>query len=1465
MKKLISLVVAAVLLLSLVPANLVMAATFTDLPTGWSKEAMTAAVDNGLLNGYENGEIRPNGKLTRAEFAAILVRAFGAETRADISGYSDVAASDWYYDYIAKVVKMGAMQGVSASRMNPNQNITREEVFTAVSRVLVLESQDHSVLSKFHDGANISDWAKAGMAALVQRGYVNGDTLGNVHPGANITREEFAQFMHNAIRTYITKEGTYKENLEGIVVLRTGDVTLEGLTVTSDLVLGDGVMDKAVLLNGIKVEKRLLARGGTITIKDTTLGENVVVNNVNGVTPFKNYRDEAVFKGLVENTRATFLVRPGTSGGGSARPGVTNITIYVDGVQKTVSAGSKIESLTYTERLGYTFSWKYENGDPVLAGTELVDGMKVLTNYVLNVYPLHFVDADGTTPFAYYKTGYVAPTSFTVENQSTIVLPKDENIERDGFALAGWKTLTGQDVTSLAVTADLTVSEGLTLKAVWIDGPITIYVDDVAKKVAKGSTIESLTYTENLGYTFNWKYDNGTAVPAGTVLTSGMKVYSNYSLNEYPIHFVDADGTTPFVYYKAGFAAPTSFTILNQATTLLPKDENVERLGWRLVGWKKLDGTDVSALAVTQDLTVTDGITLKAVWEKIPYAVAFKNKDGSAFTDFVGGTPSTAFDVEAPYVFPALNTVHRTGYKFLGWFKRVESGGTVTYVPYDATLAVAAGMGTLVDVYADFEVIEYEVVYHATFKDGYTPETKYTILNADTTPLAAFDKVVVTDPSMVMGGWRLADNTDFAGFQVTDDTPLVLHLYPHLVPKPPVTVNFFRGYNTVLNVKTSGTYVGGTLSAADLPDMTQYYKKGYAETESLASVYAGNEYTHTTQASLWYVDDTNTLVPFTTEVVITKDTNVYILLDSLSITAVIRDIPEPLRVAAYYNASTRAMDSVKDMAKAGRQQLEKAISLDMIPRYDEMKAKLIEKLSKAGLIDENMNIKVSKISLPISTFVKEETVDKMAKQHVRDVVNTPAERDELFHMINVSEIAALLGIPGTVDEALVNAYLDGLTPQQRTEFADMAYAKIKATVEYDTLVEKVVSKKEYEINAGNLSEAITIAGAIRKLTLDEALAQTNNALLDKMINILGKARVNGYFIEIRDAYCDGLDAAIARVKSTHQAEKYTSYLTWTVDVINEILVPIYEKAVPKVVDKIEGFGVPYDGNKYLKYLVEEHNVVESLLTYNSALRSETLTGYTVKDVLDYYDYFYMLLLVGDDALCWYGDDGNVTPAEFAAVYTALFEKGEYAYARLRELAEAFEADGSLPNRVDSLVSQVKQISDLLDKYQTKLQGLVARYLGSSVDDLITSGDLENNEKVQKLADWLVGQEEPVITIDSLYELFYQYDDSAKAKLQELIDSGKLRAAVDKFESTSIGELFKGNGRFGSLADRLDEIKNSGRVTGIVDSVYDLLCIVAQEGIEPFRVEATKTDIATKDDYEFSVAGVTLRITRKLEF
>ena len=70
------------------------ASDFSDFPTDWSAAAVSHAVEHGLLTGSD-GKINAAGKLTRAEMAAVVNRAFGAKAAASITGYSDMAEGAW--------------------------------------------------------------------------------------------------------------------------------------------------------------------------------------------------------------------------------------------------------------------------------------------------------------------------------------------------------------------------------------------------------------------------------------------------------------------------------------------------------------------------------------------------------------------------------------------------------------------------------------------------------------------------------------------------------------------------------------------------------------------------------------------------------------------------------------------------------------------------------------------------------------------------------------------------------------------------------------------------------------------------------------------------------------------------------------------------------------------------------------------------------------------------------------------------------------------------------------------------------------------------------------------------------------------------------------------------------------------------------------------------------------------------
>ena len=231
--------------------------------TAWYAEAVSAAVNNGLLYGKSSTTLDPNGDMTRAEMAAIINRSFGCYKVADISQYKDVSKDKWYYKDVAMAVQMGTYNGRSSSTMAPDSPITRQEAMTVVARALELDYDSYSKtdLSVFSDRSEISNWALPYVRAMVGADYIHGH--GKIlAPLDNITRAEFAQIFHNIIGSYITVKGSYDKDIKGSVLIRTDDVELKNLTVDGDLIIGCGAADGKITLDNVTVKGRLLVWGG---------------------------------------------------------------------------------------------------------------------------------------------------------------------------------------------------------------------------------------------------------------------------------------------------------------------------------------------------------------------------------------------------------------------------------------------------------------------------------------------------------------------------------------------------------------------------------------------------------------------------------------------------------------------------------------------------------------------------------------------------------------------------------------------------------------------------------------------------------------------------------------------------------------------------------------------------------------------------------------------------------------------------------------------------------------------------------------------------------------------------------------------------------------------------------------------------------------------------------------------------
>ena len=266
MKKNIRLVLMLVLVVSLFAGAGITAgaADFRDMPAEgyWSYGALKGAVDNGLLTGYGDGSIRSSSNITRAEAAVIVNRAFGAAEEDTIS-FSDVTADKWYYADVQKAVHMKTFKGVDAVNFGGGDYITREQMFTVIGRAVGLSDGKSDSLASYSDAAEVSSWAVGSMAAMVKAGYISGDN-GRLKPGEYITREEFAQVMSNVISQYITAAGTYGSVNTGNVLVRSGGVTLKDLTVSGDLIIGDGVGTGDVTIDNVSVTGRIVLRGAGV-------------------------------------------------------------------------------------------------------------------------------------------------------------------------------------------------------------------------------------------------------------------------------------------------------------------------------------------------------------------------------------------------------------------------------------------------------------------------------------------------------------------------------------------------------------------------------------------------------------------------------------------------------------------------------------------------------------------------------------------------------------------------------------------------------------------------------------------------------------------------------------------------------------------------------------------------------------------------------------------------------------------------------------------------------------------------------------------------------------------------------------------------------------------------------------------------------------------------------------------------
>ncbi len=177
---------------------------FSDIQHSWAKEDIEQLARRKLITGRSSTIYEPESKITRAEFAVLLVRALGLQEKVLTEGqFTDVVPTDWCASSIAAAAAQNIICGYEGQLFKPCRSITREEMAVMIFRAAGIAGKDNDlsmveqeeILTQFQDRDKISSWARQEAALMVKVGIIQGTAGEEFAPQREVDRAQTAAVL----------------------------------------------------------------------------------------------------------------------------------------------------------------------------------------------------------------------------------------------------------------------------------------------------------------------------------------------------------------------------------------------------------------------------------------------------------------------------------------------------------------------------------------------------------------------------------------------------------------------------------------------------------------------------------------------------------------------------------------------------------------------------------------------------------------------------------------------------------------------------------------------------------------------------------------------------------------------------------------------------------------------------------------------------------------------------------------------------------------------------------------------------------------------------------------------------------------------------------------------------------------------------------------------------------------------
>jgi len=218
------------------------AAGFSDLEGHWAKNDIETLAGLGYINGYSDGTVHPEGKITTCEALALLARFYPLSEAALGFVHDDYGTFvennidptlNWAYDEIEVCLASGILSEKELKNLRLTAPIGKETLAVLLVRALRLTKEANAIdldSLPFSDREDITEQYRGHIAVLADIGVINGDNENNFNPKSSVTRAVVATMITRALEYNERQNRTLQlENYEGVAQY-TGLITAAGST-----------------------------------------------------------------------------------------------------------------------------------------------------------------------------------------------------------------------------------------------------------------------------------------------------------------------------------------------------------------------------------------------------------------------------------------------------------------------------------------------------------------------------------------------------------------------------------------------------------------------------------------------------------------------------------------------------------------------------------------------------------------------------------------------------------------------------------------------------------------------------------------------------------------------------------------------------------------------------------------------------------------------------------------------------------------------------------------------------------------------------------------------------------------------------------------------------------------------------------------------------------------------------------